>query len=379
MTNVLFLAGANRFELTPQLDGITEFSRQAHWNVHTVGDLSKSTDIKSLLNFWRPSGCIVHSATTFNLFDARIFGKMPLVYLDQDPVQLGENQLCVLHDSAAAGRLAARELLSLGLPNYAYVRYRPQWFWCREREQAFAEALRLNGKEITVFQDSSRDNKIDGLKRWLEGLPKPVGIFATNDGVAEKIALAALELGIDIPNDVALIGVDDVEQICEKSHPTITSIHPDFIRSGYLAAELLAKKIANPSLKGQVVRYGQTGVVRRQSTRRFPRKDPTVSKLLETIRQRATDPSLSIESLAEEAGCSRRYADMRFRAILGHTILDEIHEVRIEAVKRLLENPSVRIAEAASRGGFRSFATFSRVFTALVGQSPRDYRKRQPL
>jgi len=137
---------------------------------------------------------------------------------------------------------------------------------------------------------------------------------------------------------------------------------------------LLAKKIANPSLKGQIIRYGQSGVVRRQSTRRSPRKDPTVSRLLEVIRQRAADPSLSIESLAEEVGCSRRYADMRFRKILGHTILDEIHEVRIEAVKRLLENPSVRIAEAATRCGFKSFATFSRVFTALVGQSPRKYR-----
>lgn len=378
MTNILLLAGANRFELTPQLNGVAEFAHRAHWNVHTIGDLSKQTDVKSLFDFWKPSGCIVHCATTFNLFTTRIFGRTPVVYIDRDPARLGRNELCVLHDSAGAGRLAARELLSLELPNYAYVRYRPQWFWCREREQAFAEALRLNGKELTVFQDSSRDNRIDRIKRWLEDLPKPVGIFATNDGVAEKVALAAHELGIDIPNDIALIGVDDVCEICEKSTPTLTSIHPDFVRAGYLAAELLARKIRNPKLKGQIVRYGQTGVVRRQSTRRFPRKDPTVSKLLESIRRRATDASLTIEGLAQEAGCSRRYADMRFREVLRRTILDEIHEVRIGTAKRLLENPSVRITEAAAQSGFKSFATFSRVFTALVGMSPRDYRKRLP-
>ena len=68
---------------------------------------------------------------------------------------------------------------------------------------------------------------------------------------------------------------------------------------------------------------------------------------------------------------------LEFWEVLRRTILDEIHEVRIETAKRLLENPSVRIAEAAAQSGFRSFATFSRVFTALVGMSPHDYRKRQ--
>lgn len=379
MKSILLLSTQNRFELTPLCDGIKAFGFPGTVNFTTIGDLSSPADVRKLLLFWKPAGCILHDALSQHVFDSPLLNNIPHVYIDRDPAELTPEQLCVLHDSENAGSLAAKELLSLELPNYAYAHFSTKFFWSEERESTFKNALNLHGKTCLDFSDTLRDSKNHRMKGWLARIPKPIGIFATNDGMAEKIAIAASELGIPIPDDIALIGVDDVCEICEKSTPTLTSIHPDFVRAGYLAAELLARKIKDPKLKGQIVRYGQTGVVRRQSTRRFPRKDPTVSQILEAIRQHATDTSLTIESLAQEAGCSRRYADMRFREVLRRTILDEIHEVRIETAKRLLENPSVRIAEAAAQSGFKSFATFSRVFTALVGMSPRDYRKRRPL
>ncbi len=374
MDTVLFLSNANRFVLTPQIRGIRSFARTASWSLHTVGDVDSPAKVKSLLRFWDPIGCIVHDATGRSIFRASLFKDIPLVFMDRNPAVLGPGQNCVMHDSAQAGLLAAKELLSLDLPNYAYVRYSPRWFWCREREFTFVEEIRKAGRKYFTFSDSSEVSRNERLKTWLVSLPKPVGIFATNDGVSEKIALSAKELGLDIPDDIALLGVDDVEVICEESHPTLSSIHPDFIKSGYLAAELLSRVIADPSIKGTIVRYGQTGVVRRQSTSRYSKIDSIVSGLLESIRTRATDPTLSIASLAAECGCSRRYADMRFRRTTGKTILEEIHSVRVDIAKRLLENPDARIGEVARESGFASFATFSRVFSALVGKSPREYR-----
>lgn len=381
MDNILFLSNANRFQLTPFFDGMNAVAVRNRWNIQVLGGIYNRGKVRSLLEFWKPAGCIVQCATYNSMFNDDDFGDIPLVYIDRDPASLRPKDLAVLHDTEETGHIAAKELLSLKLPHYAYARITEHVFWCRNRLKAFKADIELNGAECIVSGNTliGHISDRDRLKDWIRNLPKPVGLFASNDGVGESVILAANELGISIPDELAIVSVDNCETICENTNPTLTSIAPDFVAAGRLAAELLRRKIADRSLQGVVLRYGQSEIVRRQSSRIFRRNDARVNAILERIRKDAAKPDFSFEDTAAAAGCSFRCAEIRFREATGQTMRAALQERRVSIAKRLLRETDSHITEIASLSGFKSFATFSRVFAALVGMSPRDYRKGQSL
>lgn len=378
MQTVLFLSNASRFQLDPLVEGVRPVARKAHWNLQVIGDVKSHDDVRTLLDFWHPQGCIIQNSTRPDLFVDELFGGLPVVRIDLDPALTRPGDLVVLHDSAAAGRLAARELLSLGLSHFAYVRAERDLFWCRERGLAFRESLALNHRSCLISEgfNPSQNSDLYRIRAWLAGLPRPIGLFTSNDGVGEMTVAALRELDLSVPQDVAVVSVDNCENICENMRPTLSSICPDFVRAGALAADLLERKFSDPALPGTVLRYGQTGIVRRQSSRRFTGRDARINGVLEAIRVQAADPDFSYEGLAVAAGCTLRSLEMRFRAATGRTLRDELHEQRVERAKRLLEQTALPVAEVAVRSGFRSLATFARVFGSATGTSPRRWRVR---
>lgn len=273
-------------------------------------------------------------------------------------------------DPASIASIAARELLSSGRADFAYVPNREPMAWSAERGDAFARCMEIAGRRFHAFERSGTRGG-DELGRWLASLPKPCGIFAANDAVGGQIVGACVKTGIAVPDDVSVIGVDDYSYFCESCRPTLSSIAPDLRSEGRVAVELLADLLSDQSpRRGRELLVPAFGAVQRASTR-FAR-DRRVSSALEFIRLNACKENFSPREVVREMAVSRTLADRLFRSVAGRTILDEIHSVRLGRAKTLLA-AGKSLDFTASECGYASCDDFRRVFRRRVGATARKW------
>ena len=282
-------------------------------------------------------------------------------------------------DARQVAALAAKELLLLGFRTYAYVPFNLRVPWSVERGAEFERLVRMNGCKFHLFRKrpfgDDAENYRTWMCEWLRKAPKPMGVFAANDFVAENVLSCAEREKIDVPHELAVIGVDNNPDICERTKPTLTSILLDNERAGYLAAELLDQKMRHPRRKVASGFFGPVCVYHRQSTFLYSRNDDRVAVALKLIRRNACD-GLKAKDVILEMGCSRRLAELRFREVTGRSILEEILSVRIERAKYLLEHSEKSIAEVAKSCGYGSANALRKVFAAETGKNPLVWRKR---
>ena len=374
MNIVLFLQPTATKSLRDKLRGIYRFAREQDWHVQ-VENASNPSHMRELINMWQPIGCLVNRAMEGGSANPQApFGDLPTVFLDLDPRKLKHAVFRVTHDSAASTLLAVTELMSLSLDNYAYVGWEKPLFWSEERRLVFKDAARREEKRFASFALTAAGD----LASWLSALPKPCGILGANDFVAAKVLAVCRQIGIAVPQEIAVIGVDNDELICENTRPTLTSVLPDFERGGWLLANLLAERLRDPSASPRELTYGPRELVRRESTLRFPNADVRVTRAVALIRRRACE-GLKVADVVSEMGCSRRLADLRFGEATGHSILNEIHEVRLAKAFRLLRDPSLPISEIVSRCGYDSEPFLKKLFHTQTGLSMSDWRKKNGL
>lgn len=360
MRSILYFQSGGTVSVREKLAGFHRVLRGTpEWNVQIIAPGASEGQVRKLLRFWTPAGIIVSGGDGGNLFDPRIFGRIPTVFLDHNPKALAHRAVCVTHDSQATASLAARELLALRLKAYAYVPHPQRTYWNTDRELGFVEAMKLNGKGAYVFQSNSRSSDQDGfpakLAAWLSGLPRPTGVFAANDFVSQKVLTAARLAGLNVPGDVCIIGVDNDELICENANPTLSSIRPDFATAGETAARMLMRMIDGKPVKSTT--FGPLQIVHRASTTRIPESsaaqtDPAILSALDLIRTNACAGLKARDVLALFTGCSRRTAELRFRAAVGRSILGEIRRVRLQHAKVLLERTSANRTSVANQCGY---------------------------
>lgn len=363
-----------------ELEGAYRYARDQNLTLQTVqydrterdmSFVSSDADVKKLLSFWKPDGCIMECGGKASCFRPDDFGKTPVVFLDTDPDVVGDDVACIYSDADDIGACAARELLSLDFSNYAYLPHPGDLYWSRSRGDAFASYVAANGKKFHRLTYDSM--KLDGerlhlvLADWVRRLPRPCGVFAANDQLANAFVRAVSEGGFLIPRDFAVVGVDDDDQLCENAAVSLTSIATDNYRAGYLAAEILVQHIRSRQFRTRAT-FGVVKLHRRASTRLFRNADARVLKAIEFIRRHATE-GIAPPHVVAEMGCSRRLADMRFREVVGHSILDEIHSVRLAKVKELLKRPKVDMAALPDFCGYGSIADLRRVFKQRVGMT----------
>ena len=369
-------------------EGVYEYGKAHKWQVQTVRvpsmfDYAETASgrnggkwMSDLLSFWKPDGCIV-MGDAYSPFDRPSgFGGIPVVYCDAIPESLPSESNVVCIDSNAVANCAAKELLRLGLDSFAYVSYPRRLAWCEERENRFREVVELNGKFFATARLPKHDSSQGAKKafgRWLSGLPKPIGVFAANDEVAETVANFCIQCGLSIPCDVAVVGADNDELVCENAPVSMTSVIPDFRKAGIVAAQLLNELMLRPAIS-QVRHFGVGCIVRRESTRRANASDAQIMKSLEYIRRHACE-GIDVPDVVREIGCSRRYADLRFAKTVGWSILQEIRRVKIEKVKELLRNTRKPIGVVADFCGFRSCDDMRRTFRRFEGCSLSDWRR----
>ena len=376
MDTVLFFISSTRHTCTNRLEGICRYARTQGWYVQVVERAFHKVDVARQLEFWRPIGIIAECGSGAEELTPEAFGDIPAVYFDADMSQRGIGHYVGL-DCVSAGRLACEHLLSLDLPNYAYASFRLPMFWDAERRDAFVDRLAKAGRGCHVFNPGCEQRqhiRQKALVEWVRNLPRPCGIFAANDYVGEEIINICNRLEIPVPDDIAVVGVDNDESVCENLSPTLSSLVPDFGDGGYQAAKLLSMAIANPDLDPVSYLYPVARVEVRRSTRRIGYDRKRIADAVEMIRKMACN-GISSADVVDFIGEPRRTAEAHFREVTGRSIHEEIDEIRFAKVFELLKNPRQSLDSLPDLCGFKTGVALRKAFSLRTGMSMRDWRK----
>ncbi len=292
----------------------------------------------------------------------------------------------VMTDDRAIARLVAEHLIDCALKHFAYCGL-PGIYSSDQRCRHFAAHLAAVGHKVSVYAPprgrrtafiaGSEDYEMQRegeLVRWLRSLPKPVGLMACNDLRAHQVLMACDENELAVPEEVAVIGVDNDEAICGLSRPPLSSVDQNAEEVGYQAAALLDRLMQGEALPRDKLIVEPSGVVARQSTDVVAVADADVAAALHHIREHACD-GLSVHELLAGLAMSRRTLERRFAGLLGRSPKDEIARVQLGHVKRLLTMTDYPLAKIAQLTGFCYVESMSALFKNTVGQAPGQYRR----
>ena len=265
--------------------------------------------------------------------------------------------------------------------SYAYVGYRTDCDWSRDRGESFAEALAKEGHGCEVFDVGHFGGKVEdksALAAWLKSLRKPCGLLAACDDRSFEILDVCREAKIKVPAEIGIIGVNNDPLLCENSEPRLSSIQPDFIGEGRLAAELLERIMSGYDLFGRE-RFRKVGIrtiVHRESTTSHSKTGRLVQKILAYINAEAF-AGIGVEDVAAKFKVSRSLLEMRFRELQGESVYEAILRIRLEEVKRRLRQTDETIAEITAACGWINPAPPKTLFKKRFGISMREYRRRK--
>ncbi len=333
---------------------------------------------------WGGTGIIARVETP-EVARAILASRLPTIALGLSDEQLRpDNPLARLSefvsDSRGAGRMAAEHLLERGFRHYAYVGAADR-VWSGRRQGSFSERIREGGFEPRVYsaprtrRAAAWEREQPALARWLGGLPRPVGVMACNDDRGREVLEACRDAGLRVPEEIAVVGVDNDELLCELADPPLSSVALNAEAGGYRAAALLDRMMRGQSRTPQRLLVEALHVVTRRSTDIVALDDPEVAAALHFIQDHANEP-IAVSDIVEEVLISRRALELRFRKATGRTILAEIRRVRLERASRLLvetEHPISRVAEAS---GFGRASYLAQAFRQAFGATPARYRRR---
>ena len=372
-------------------DYLYSYARAHDWQVHTVDYMNAAVsrhwqnnaapvpDIEGILSFWNPDGCIVECGGIPHEPWTHHFKNVPVVHLDRPQPENDPGAVCVSDNPGEVASVAAKELLSLNLDEYAFVAFNNPLPWSEERGKWFKRYVHQHGKRCHMFrmpEANSSGESFESVAEFLRSLPKPCGLFAANDEVAGSIVTTCDRIGIQIPNDVAVVGVDNDVEICENLPVTLTSIEIDTVSAIGKAVDILGEMLSSRNWKPHGAKFTVKRIVRRASTNRLANLDRRIAAAMEYIRVNACR-KIRCEDVIKAMGCSERLASILFRKFTNRTILDSIHLCRIEGAKEHLLANARSIESIANLCGYDSPSDFSRVFKRYTGLTPRDWQRRE--
>ena len=377
METILYINGStDSGPYRMKLAGLKRYARMRKWSVKVAYCARGGFSVRDLLGRHHPVGVVVEACFEPDIVPAEEFGGLPVVYLDPS-VDVGKSD-AVVHKAAETVKCAIGGLSSAGVAHFAYAGWFADESWTARRERLFVSAMRGRKAGFSVFRsrrtEEEREAYLGDLSKWLKALPPNTGVLAANDAVAECVISCCRRLRIDIPRDLALVGVDNDKLRCEGTDPQIASVQLDFEQAGYLAGQLLDGRIAHPRRSRRVAEFGPLGLIRRASIRSSPVMGYRIVSAMEMIRARACE-GLSALDVVKHIGGSRRSAEMRFRETIGKSILEEIMDVRFARIFYLLENTDTSFDALASFSGFADFEAMRKTFRRRTGLSPGEWRR----
>jgi LacI family transcriptional regulator len=295
-------------------------------------------------------------------------------------LQIDHAHCQLVSDNDAIGQMGAKTILDLGIRQAAYCGL-PNLEFSDIRGLSFARTVIQAGCTVEVYPLPIRNTRTSWqieeqrLTRWLLDLPKPVGLMACNDDHARMIAEICHVQGIRVPDEIAILGVDNDEQVCKSATPPLSSIELAVERAGYEAAKTLARMMSGNGPGTQYISVDPLGVVCRQSTDILAIEDRTMVQAVRFIREHCNRP-IQVRDVAAFVGLSRRALQDRFRQTFGRTPIQEIHRSRIERLQRMLIETSMTVGQIAEANGFEVGAHVARFFMRQTGMTPLAYRKK---
>jgi len=285
----------------------------------------------------------------------------------------------IVTDSEMIGKMGAEHFLERGFRDFAYCGY-DDMAWSLKRSESFAARVLQSGCRIHQYQQPrGKMQRIwkkeqNRLAAWLEALPKPVGIMTCCDYRGQQVMEACKLARIQVPEEAAVLGVDNDEVICNLFLPPLSSIDIDFEKAGYDAAELLDRLMAGEMMKSQKIIALPSLIETRQSTDIFAMQDVEVAKAVRYIREHARE-MIQVPDVIEATTLSRRCLLDRFHRVLGRSIHEEITRVRIDKISRLLLETNQSIAQIAIKLGYTGDDHLARYFKNETGMTPLAFRK----
>jgi len=281
----------------------------------------------------------------------------------------------ILNDNLAVGRMAAQHLVDRGFRHLAYYGVRSER-WSELRLEGVRSVATASTATLALHPSGGKwEASQERLKRWILGLPRPLGLVAANDIHGLRALDACRRAGLAVPEEVAVVGADDDAELCELSEPPLSSVTFNPERVGYEAAGLLDRLMARRGAAGKPLLVPPLGVSTRQSSDILAIDDADVAKAIHYIRRHAFE-GITVEDVLREVPLSRRALEHRFRRRLGRTPKQEIQRLRLERARSLLASTELPLARISDRLGFHQPAYLSAVFRKETGLTPAAYRRR---
>jgi len=369
-----------------KLAGIFRYVRlHTPWNVRLI-DRVDDTQTAVNIRGWQPTGMIV----------GRLLGKIrggldfgvPAVVMDAKRMcysDLFRRASFITCDQRIVAEKGAEYLARKGFVRFAYLAD-AQSEWSVERSRLFSEWAINHGYACSVHvcrlcrrAHPSDDwvSEQNELLNWLKALPRQTAIFVSNDRQARELLELCQLVRLNVPSDVAVLGCDNDELLCENTTPSLSSVEPDFASCGYRAAELLDRLMCRAMRNQQLHLYGISRIVERESSQfRVTSADPRVCRGREFIRLNASR-YIGVCDVADHMRVSRRMAEVLFRKQLDCSINAEIQRVRVDRLKGLLSETDRTITVLCQQCGYRNEAHVKGLFKRLVGQTMSQFRAAQ--
>ena len=282
-------------------------------------------------------------------------------------------------DYIGTGRLAAEFFINKGYNHFAYYGINDT-VWSRERGIGYAERLAQQQYHVYRRLEPAGTHEqwaynLEALGAWLKSLPKPLALFACDDYFALQISETCKFFGLSVPDEIAILGVDNDELLCNISNPPLSSIVLDVENGGYAAAKILHELIEKRITQPPNITVGVVQILSRQSTQKYVIRDKYITQVVEYIERHYTQP-LSVPTLQALVPLSRRVFEKRFKHNTGVSIYQFLQRYRVDKLAGELITSNRSIEELAISCGFEDAKNVARVFLKYKGMTPSEYRKR---
>jgi LacI family transcriptional regulator len=373
--NILMMLESSRESGRRLIAGIADYARHFgpwffHWNPQSGVDQTKSLEKMQF------DGALVRANADVSTFIAAGIPVVAFTYGKDQAAGAG----WVDTDDFGVSKVVANHFLQRGFRHFAFFGS-AQWSWAMRRGGGFSAVLREAGFETDIYSgDEGAPGQFDDADviRWLMGLPRPVALMAANDDLGLKVVELCREAGLRVPDDCAVVGVDNDPCVCGLSNPPLSSVGVEQYQSGYRAAELLDKMMNGNAPDNMFITARAGELVVRQSSDIVAVEDVAVSKALRFIHRNAHQP-LTVSAVAKASGLYRRGLERRFREHLSCSIQEYCRETRAIHFENILRESDQSLETIAEQCGFSQASHLTRFYSTVRGETPSNYRKRMAM
>lgn len=297
-------------------------------------------------------------------------------YLEEYPQGLTHR---IITDSHAIGEMAARYFIEKGFQHFGYSGYDP-FFWSQRRKAAFGNYVQDAGFSFNTYDSAKATEpnnwplEKEDIATWLKGLPKPIAILTCTDDRALQLLEACEHANVKVPEEVALLGVDNDHLVCDLSSIAMSSIDLTTAQAGYDAAELLSKLMNGEEIEEANIKVLPRRVVTRQSSDMLAINDAKVAQAIKFIREN-TRKNIKVNDVVAATWTSRRVLELKFKKILGVSIAEEIRRQKVDKICELLTETKLPVKQIAEITGFETSKHIARYFSREKGMNLLEYRK----